>query len=49
MAGELEQAHEASERVRAFTERWAKPPLGTFELSVLGSEAHRAVVERIPE
>ena len=39
---------EAGERVRAFTERWAKPPLETFELSVLGSDAHRAIVERIP-
>jgi beta-N-acetylhexosaminidase len=38
---------EAFERVRAFAERWAKPPLDTIELAVLGSDAHRGVVDRI--
>jgi beta-N-acetylhexosaminidase len=39
---------EAGERVRKLAERWAKPPLRTLELSVLGSDAHRALIERIP-
>jgi beta-N-acetylhexosaminidase len=38
---------EAAERVRAFAKRWAKPPLDTFELAVLGCAAHLGVVERI--
>jgi beta-N-acetylhexosaminidase len=40
---------EASERVSKLAERWAKPPLETFDLSALDSEAHRAVVARIVE
>ena len=39
---------EASERVERLAERWAKPPGETFDASVLGCDAHRAVIERIP-
>jgi beta-N-acetylhexosaminidase len=38
---------EASERVQKLAERWAKPPLETFDPSVLYSDEHRAIVERI--
>jgi beta-N-acetylhexosaminidase len=39
---------EAAERVGTLAERWARPPHDAPELSVLGSEAHRALIERIP-
>jgi beta-N-acetylhexosaminidase len=39
---------EASERVSKLAERWAEPPIEAFDPSLLDSDAHRAVIERIP-
>ena len=38
---------EAGERMRKLADRWAKPPLETFDLSVLACDVHRAVMDRI--
>ena len=38
---------EAARRMQELTDRWAKPPLETFDLSVLACDAHRAVMDRI--
>jgi beta-N-acetylhexosaminidase len=39
---------EAGERVQKLAARWAKPPLEAPDLSALDSEAHRAVLARVP-
>jgi beta-N-acetylhexosaminidase len=38
---------QAVTRVNKLTERWAKPPLETFDFSPLGCDEHRAIVDRI--
>jgi beta-N-acetylhexosaminidase len=40
---------EAVARVQRLAERWAKPPIETFDLSMLGCDEHRVIVERIGE
>ena len=38
---------EAVARMDRLLERWAKPPIERFDFTVLGSDAHREIVERI--
>jgi beta-N-acetylhexosaminidase len=38
---------EAVARVNELAERWAKPPIETFDFTPLGSDAHRVIVERV--